>query len=189
MHASILRRLILSIIAAMALAASSTSEAQHVASSDEQALSLARELVTSFEGFREYVYADAGGVATVGWGHTDATGCGPPIVTLSGRITEAMGEAYLACDLAVTASAVDRLVTSQLFPEQKAALISFAFNVGTRKLEQSTLLKHDNAGRFDAAADELLRWVLCDGKRLRGLIERRRIERQVWMRGSRLPPS
>ena len=38
-----------------------------------------------------------------------------------------------------------------------------------------------NEGRYEEAADELLRWVFCNGKRLRGLVLRRTDERALFL--------
>ena len=38
-----------------------------------------------------------------------------------------------------------------------------------------------NEGRYEEAADELLRWVFCNGRRLRGLMLRRTDERGLFL--------
>ena len=39
----------------------------------------------------------------------------------------------------------------------------------------------ENEGRYEEAADELLKWVFCNGKRLRGLVLRRKDERALFL--------
>lgn len=65
---------------------------------------------------------------------------------------------------------------------QKAAIISFAYNVGINNFRNSTLLKLLNAGKHGAACDELTKWVYANGKILKGLINRRSQEYQ-WCMG------
>jgi len=65
---------------------------------------------------------------------------------------------------------------------QKAAIISFAYNVGINNFRNSTLLRLLNAGKHGAACDELTKWVYVNGKILKGLINRRNQEYQ-WCMG------
>jgi lysozyme len=62
-------------------------------------------------------------------------------------------------------------------PGKFAALTDMAFNVGLRNLKASTLLKVINAGRWDLAPAQFLRWNMAKGKVLRGL--KRRCEYRV----------
>jgi lysozyme len=57
-----------------------------------------------------------------------------------------------------------------------AALIDFAFNLGTGALKSSTLRKRVNAGRWADVPRELRKWVHSRGKPLRGLVVRREAE-------------
>jgi GH24 family phage-related lysozyme (muramidase) len=63
-------------------------------------------------------------------------------------------------------------------PEQQAAVISWAFNVGLGAVEDSTLRKRLLAGEDPAkvVAEELPKWVKADGKTLDGLKRRRDAE-------------
>ena len=59
-----------------------------------------------------------------------------------------------------------------------AALCSWTYNLGTGALQRSSLRRlYINEGRYEEAADEMLRWVFCNGRRLRGLVLRRTDER------------
>ena len=61
------------------------------------------------------------------------------------------------------------------------ALVSFAYNVGVGNLKRSTLLKKI---MHDAPAAEIqrefMKWVYSGGKKLDGLVTRRRWEAQRW---------
>lgn len=59
--------------------------------------------------------------------------------------------------------------------------MSFAYNIGSRALSTSTLLKKLNAGDIKGAADEFLRWNKAGGKILNGLTCRREAERALFL--------
>lgn len=61
---------------------------------------------------------------------------------------------------------------------QKAALISFTYNVGLGNLKSSTLVKKFKNKEYDAACDQLSRWVYANKKKLNGLVRRRADEKQ-----------
>jgi lysozyme len=68
------------------------------------------------------------------------------------------------------------------------ALVSFAFNCGSdidqdtkaEGLGDSTLLKHHKAGRFDAAEKAFHSWIYGGGKKLPGLVKRRKSEADLY---------
>lgn len=51
----------------------------------------------------------------------------------------------------------------------KGALTDFTFNKGIGNVASSTLLKKLNSKQYEAACDQLSRWVYADGKYLNGL--------------------
>ena len=61
------------------------------------------------------------------------------------------------------------------------ALVSFSFNVGLGTLQRSTLRQKHNRGDFDGAADEFLKYSLAAGKVLKGLLNRRKDERSMYL--------
>ena len=66
---------------------------------------------------------------------------------------------------------------------QKAAFLSFAFNVGAQKFCGSTLVKKANQGDMPGACAELSRWTYAGGRELPGLVKRRAAERALCERG------
>jgi lysozyme len=60
-------------------------------------------------------------------------------------------------------------------------LVSFAYNVGTHNLRESTLLKLFNAGDIAGAAEQFPRWNKANGKILPGLVARRDAERRLFL--------
>ena len=61
------------------------------------------------------------------------------------------------------------------------ALLSFTFNVGTGNLARSTLLRKVKANPKDLSIrGEFSRWVYGGGKRLPGLVRRRKMEADLY---------
>jgi lysozyme len=94
-----------------------------------------------------------------------------------------MGEVdeILAQDLARFESGVQRLCPGGLTPGRFGALVSFAFNVGLGNLQNSTLRMKHNRGEFEDAAEEFLKWNKAGGKELKGLTNRRKDERALYL--------
>jgi lysozyme len=61
------------------------------------------------------------------------------------------------------------------------ALVSFSFNVGLGTLQRSTLRQKHNRGDYQGAADEFLKYCKAGGKVLRGLENRRKDERSIYL--------
>lgn len=61
---------------------------------------------------------------------------------------------------------------------QKAAFLSFAYNVGIGNLRSSTLVKKFKNKEYDQACDQLSRWVYANKKKLNGLVTRRADEKK-----------
>lgn len=137
------------------------------------AIALAASLVTGFEGYDAWVYKDTGGVLTVCYGHTG------PELKMGQEYTKEQCYEYLESDLAIAETAVDRLVQVPIADHTKAALISFVYNTGQGAFAKSTLLRKLNRNDLVGACNELSKWVYDNGKKLRGLINRRAIERDV----------
>ena len=94
-----------------------------------------------------------------------------------------MGEVdeILAKDLARFESGVQRLCPSGLTPGRFGALVSFAFNVGLGNLQNSTLRMKHNRGEFEDTAEEFLKWNKAGGKELKGLTNRRKDEKALYL--------
>ena len=141
---------------------------------------VAIELAKQFEGFhrvpksdplrRAHPYICPAGYMTIGYGHL----CKPD----HPPITKAEAEVYLARDLQTALAATLRhcpvLATE---PEGRlAAIVDFTFNLGTGRLQTSTLRRRINQRDWAAASQELRRWVYGGGKVLPGLVARRTAE-------------
>ena len=61
------------------------------------------------------------------------------------------------------------------------ALVSFSFNVGLGTLQRSTLRQKHNRGDYNGAAEEFLKYCKAGGKVLKGLENRRKDERAIYL--------
>lgn len=128
-----------------------------------------------YEGLRLAAYRDAGGVWTIGYGHT-----GPEVVEgLTWTREEA--EAALARDTEWAQAAVRNDVTVPLTQPQFDALVSLVYNIGAGAFARSTLLRLLNAGDYRGAAEQFLVWNTVQGQMVTGLAVRRAKERAMFL--------
>lgn len=135
--------------------------------------------VAKHEGLVLKAYPDpatGGDPWTIGYGHTG------PDVKPGKSITKAEALGLLRSDMQI---AVRKLygvlkapVIDGLTDEQYGALLSFAFNVGAKA--SWTLWKHINAGKLDLVPAEIMRFTRANGKVMKGLVNRRAAEVQLW---------
>jgi len=64
---------------------------------------------------------------------------------------------------------------------QVVALASFRYNVGKGAYAKSDLAKFVKQGKYKLAAAEFDKWVYSNGKKLNGLVERRKLEKQMFI--------
>ncbi len=148
------------------------------------------DLIKRFEGFRVQQYRDIAGFLTIGYGHRIIPPESFPPESFPGGISEPQAATILASDVSEAEQAVCHLVKVALTQGQFDALVDFTFNLGAGRLEKSTLLRALNAGRYDAAAEQLLLWDLAGGEVNLGLKARREAELRLWKSAPQLcPPS
>lgn len=82
--------------------------------------------------------------------------------------------------LVVYENAVNRYVIVAIKQNQFDALVDFAYNAGAKNLLNSTLLKKINKMDWLGASQEFGKWVYADGKKLKGLVERRKAEKELF---------
>jgi len=133
-----------------------------------------RALVRQFEGCRLQAYLCPAGVPTIGVGHTKG-------VKLGARCSQEQADLWLTQDLDDAGAAVASLVRVPLTQGQFDALTSFVFNLGMRRLAESTLLILLNKRDYHGAAAQFSRWVRSDGQVLDGLVRRRAAEAKLFM--------
>lgn len=136
-------------------------------------------VIKQFEGCKLTAYQDSVGVWTIGYGWTQPVD-GKPI-RAGMTIKQETAERLLKTGLVSYESDVSRLVKVGVTQGQFDALVSFTYNLGSRSLSTSTLLRKLNAGDYAGAADEFLRWNKAGGKVLAGLTRRREAERALFL--------
>jgi lysozyme len=133
------------------------------------------ELLKRSEGFRSRTYKDVNGFPTIGYGHRLLNSESFPV-----GISDAQATEILISDVCDAEQAVARLVKVPLTQGQFDALVDFCFNLGAWRLASSTLLKILNRGRYQDAAEQLLRWDIAGGGENAGLKTRREAEFDLW---------
>ncbi|MEG3135510.1 lysozyme [Rouxiella sp. T17] len=131
-------------------------------------------LIKRFEGLNLEAYRCSAGMLTIGYGHTAN-------VSIDTMISEAQANALLIIDLASAQQSIKRLVTAPLNQNQYDALTSFVFNLGATNLAGSSLLKKLNNHDYAGAGNEFQRWNRASGVVIRGLVERRAAERELFL--------
>jgi len=135
-------------------------------------------LVKHFEGCKLDSYTDAAGVRTIGYGHTQR-------VRPGASITQDLADDYLRQDINCAQADVLRCVKVPLNENENAALVSLAFNIGSKAFARSTCVKLLNRGDRKGAAEEMQRFVKAhvNGRlvTLKGLELRRKAERDLFL--------
>lgn len=149
---------------------------------NHQVLPATINLVKQYEGFRSYAYIDTSGLPVIGYGQSKING---KTVRMGQYITQAQADAALAKELYHIQKLVLANVKVELTPHQLGALTSLVYNAGTRVIKQSTLSRKLNAGNYQGAAAEFLRWNKANqGGRLvamPGLTKRRAAEKNMFL--------
>lgn len=139
-------------------------------------------LIKQFEGCSLTAYPDPGTGGepwSIGYGWTHPVDGKP--VKRGMTIDQVAADRLLKTGLVGYENDVLKVVRVKLTQGQFDALVSFAYNVGSRALSTSTLLKKLNAGDITGAADEFRRWNKAGGKVLNGLTHRREAERALFL--------
>lgn len=117
-------------------------------------------------------YRDPIGIVTACSGHTKTAVLGRPY-------TVEECNQLLDQDLAEHAAGAMACINVPTSTGERAAYVSFAFNVGVGAFCKSTMARKLNAGDHKAACDELMRWTRAGGRELPGLVTRRETERDL----------
>jgi len=138
-----------------------------------------RKLVKKYEGFFPFVYKDAAGYPTIGFGHLMRPG-----ESIEQPLLGEAADSLLNSDLNRIARSVNHIVLIDLHQAQFDALESFAFNLGPASLQRSNLLRYVNARRTADVPAQFRLWVYAGGKKLKGLVARRQAEAELFASGS-----
>lgn len=148
------------------------------------------DLLHRFEGLRLKAYDDARpwkdiapnseiqGTLTIGYGHTRRVQRGQ-------TITEEEADMLFGEDIMHFEDGVLGMVRDlpHLTQQHFDALVMFGYNLGLKRLRNSTLMEHYQQGNIEAAANEFMRWIYAGGEPLEGLRKRRHAEQQVFLFG------
>ena len=132
-------------------------------------------VTAQWEGKRNDPYRDIVNVATVCYGETNVP---------MRRYSDDECKDMLAGSLAGYAEAVlKRNPELRGHDPQVIAATSLAYNIGPVAYSRSTVAKRFSAGDWRGACDSFLAWSFAGGKQVQGLLNRRRAERDICMRG------
>lgn len=124
------------------------------------------------EGYSDTAYTPVpGDVPTIGFGTTEGVKPGDRI-TAPKAVERALG------DVKKFEGALKQCVTVPLHQYEYDSMIGLSYNIGSSAFCNSTLVKKLNAGDYQGACKEILRWDHFQGKPLRGLTIRRQKEYQ-----------
>lgn len=147
-------------------------------------LSLAAEKISAFEGFRAHPYLDSAGIPTIGFGSTHYED-GRRVAMTDAAVSNTRALEMLTHDLTETAANLWKRLAVQPTPNQWAALLSIAYNIGWPALASSTLLKLFNQGLPNNAATHFLDWSKAhvNGQLVTvpGLYNRRNLEMALFL--------
>lgn len=139
-------------------------------------------LIKKFEGLELTSYPDTGGIWTIGFGSTINKDTGQAIKP-GDKIDVATAERWLKKDIAEREKKIKGLIKVPVTANMKAALVSLAYNIGTGAFASSTLLRLLNSGADKKmVADQFLRWNKVQGKEVKGLTNRRKLERELFLK-------
>lgn len=110
-----------------------------------------------------------GDVPTIGFGTTEG-------VRMGDRTTPPEALQRALRDVAKFEGAIKQCVTVPLHQHEYDAFSSLAYNIGARAFCGSALVRRLNAGDYEGACAEILRWDRAGGRQVRGLTLRRQRE-------------
>ena len=134
-----------------------------------------KDLIKKYEGCKLEAYKCPAGIWTIGYGHTDGN------VTSGTIISQEQADKLFNQDIKKFEKGIGQMVKVLINQNQFDALVSFSFNLGLGALQNSTLLKKLNTKDYQGAANEFDRWVYGGGKKLEGLVRRRKEEKELFL--------
>lgn len=148
------------------------------AASAGAAMLMALPLVSKYEGLRPVAYRDAVGVPTVCYGETAG-------VKMGDKYTVEQCKQMLLASLPKYAKQIEPCIKPQIPDSMRAALISFAYNLGPGWVCKGSIRRNLDAGNLKGACDAMLAFDTARDRRtgervrLRGLTIRRNEERAL----------
>jgi GH24 family phage-related lysozyme (muramidase) len=128
---------------------------------------VATPFIAKWEGLETTAYRDIVGVPTVCYGETRGVRMGDSYTKAEcmKMLQVAVGEYY---------SKLEPCMINKNIPVGvQASLLELSYNVGTKPVCTSTMMKLANAGLYKEACSELSKWVKAGGETVKGLQNRR----------------
>ena len=131
------------------------------------------DLIKDFEALKLKPYLCSASVPTIGYGSTYYEN-GKKVKLTDAPITKERADALFQIVADDFAKRVVPLIKKPVTQNQFNSIVSFAFNLGVRALQNSTLLRLVNINPNDAnIAKEFLKWNKAGGVVVKGLTNRR----------------
>lgn len=137
------------------------------------------DLIKYYEGFRATAYKPVPTEKywTVGYGHYG------PDVSECMVINRTEGEAILRKDVEETEGVVFKTAPMTINDNMFSACVSLVYNIGRGNWAKSKVLEYIKDGNFGLASEAFMNHVFSGGKRLNGLVRRRKAERLLFDKG------
>lgn len=146
------------------------------------------DLIQKWESLELTSYLDTGGVWTIGWGHTAGVKQG---MTITKEKADQLFYSYIEQQTKELNEILKNV--NLLNQNQFDAISSFVYNIGSSRFSNSTFLQLLKNGKFDKAANQLVRrdsngvyhgWIYDNGRKIKGLINRRKEEKALFLRSN-----
>jgi len=138
------------------------------------------ELLKRWEGCKLTAYQDIVGVWTIGYGTTVNAGVG--IEPREGmKITQEQADDLLHKTLDKFAPAVEARIKVPVSDNEFGALVLLSYNIGLGAFTKSTVLRELNKGNKAGASAAFHMWNKAGGKVVKGLVNRRIAEVELFM--------
>ena len=137
-------------------------------------------IITDSEGFFSAPYRCPAGIPSVGYGSTRLLD-GSRVTMDSPKVTKNEAKALLRRHLDHVEAAILQLIRVSLNENEFSSLCSWTYNLGSGRLQSSTLRAKLNRNNRLGAANEFPKWRRAGGKIMRGLVIRRERERRLFL--------
>jgi lysozyme len=141
----------------------------------------ALDLIKRFEGFRARPYLCPAKIPTIGYGSTHYED-GHKVTLKDAPVDNIKASNMLNVEALRCGVAVMKLVNVPLTDGQYGALVSFVYNLGSGRLQASTLRRKLNRRDYNGAAREFSKWCYGGGRKLKGLELRRKAETNLFLK-------
>lgn len=146
-------------------------------------------LIEKFESYRREAYQDSVGVWTVGYGTIRLNGSP---VRKGDVLDQETARTLMRNEAQSFVDAVSGKILVSLTQNQIDSIASFVYNLGATNFLSSTLLKKINLRDWTGAGDQFVRiengryvgWINAGGKPLKGLINRRLAEKELFLQNA-----